>query len=63
MQHRDRDRRHVVRDRIIAAEVMKLELRRAQVRAAFGQPGPAEAPGDRRAALRRETGRTGCEPF
>jgi len=26
MQHRDR--RHIVRDRIIAAEVMKLELRR-----------------------------------
>jgi hypothetical protein len=56
-----RDRRHVVRDRIIAAEVMKLELRRAQMRSAFGQPGAAETPGDRQAALRRGTGRPDCE--
>jgi hypothetical protein len=51
-----RDRRHVVRDRIIAAEVMKLELRRARVSPAFGQPGRAETPEARRAALRHETG-------
>jgi hypothetical protein len=54
-----RDRRHVVRDRIIAAEVMKLELRRAQMSPAFGQPGTAETPDARRAARRHETGRTG----
>jgi hypothetical protein len=52
-----RDRRHVVRDRIIAAEVMKLELRRAQMRPAFGQPGTAETPADREAVLRRQAGR------
>jgi hypothetical protein len=51
-----RDRRHVVRYRIIAAEVMKLELRRAQVTRAFGQPATAEAPDARRAAHRHETG-------
>jgi hypothetical protein len=45
-----RDRRHVVRERIIAAEVLKLELR-AQVR---------EAPELPRAARRHETDLTGC---
>jgi hypothetical protein len=46
-----RDRRHVVRDRIIAAEVLKLELRRAQARATQDLPRPAR---------RQETDLTGC---
>jgi hypothetical protein len=45
-----RDRRHVVRDRIIAAELLKLELRRAQMREAQNLP----------RARRHETDLTGC---
>jgi hypothetical protein len=45
-----RDRRHVVRERIIAAEVLKLELRRAQLRESQDLPRPR----------RQETDLTGC---
>jgi rubrerythrin len=44
------DLRHHARDRIVAAEVMKLDLHEAELRAARGEPGVIETRKPRRAA-------------